>query len=355
MPKRLVLVGDHVCRWIPYEEPKLPADCVRFRTLYASGKYGTWAAVAEGSTFANRTFNDEMRLFVEGNKPLADPPSETKPLSFGTAAIGIVTEIGSAAKNCKVGDKILAIGGDIRETNIVGAVSVYPLGELDPIMAMAVEPAYVAFHAIRESNVRYGERVAVVGLGALGLIAVKMARESGAEHVIAIDPSAGRRKMAMKFGADLALDPNQGDAAVAAHKETGGPGVDVAIEMSGVYAALETAIRCTRIAGTVCAAGFYRGDARGLWLGREFHHNRLNMFVPHGCGWGHPPRDMPRWDGRRTYEAILNQMRHGRLDVAGLINPVARPAEATDLFRLCRDEPDRVIKFAVDFTGGFNA
>ncbi len=136
---------------------------------------------------------------------------------------------------------------------------------------------------------------------------------------------------------------------MAIHKALGGQGADVAIEISGSYAALESATRCVRVAGTVCSAGFYRGEAKGLWLGREWHHNRLNMIVPHGCGWGHPPRDFPRGTPAALYEAIFSQMRRGQLDLPGLINPVVCPGEATDLFRLCRDEPDRVVKFAVEF------
>jgi len=349
MPQRLAMVGDHICRWISYEDAPLGADQVRFRTTCASGKYGTWAAVAEGSTFAGRSFDQGMRLFVEGDKPLAAPPSESNPIAFGTTAIGMVTETGKDVKSVKVGDRILGIKADIRETNTVPQSLAFPLDGINPLYALCAEPAYVAFHAVRESNVRFGETVAVVGLGALGLIAVRMARESGAERIFAVDLSAGRRKLALQYGADAALDPREGDIALAVHKATGGAGVDIAIEISGSCAGLETAIRCTRMTGTVCAAGFYRGDARGLWLGREFHHNRLTMVVPHGCGWGHPARDFPRWEIRRTYEALLSQMRRGRLELPGLINPVAKPAEATDLFRLCRDEPDKVIKFAVDF------
>src|SRR5512133_637073 len=117
MPQRLAMVGDHVCRWISYEETALAPDQVRFRTIYASGKYGTWAAVAEGSTFAGRSFDQGTRLFVEGDTPLAAPPSEANPIAFGTTAVGIVTELGSAVKNFKVGDKVIAMRGDIRESN----------------------------------------------------------------------------------------------------------------------------------------------------------------------------------------------------------------------------------------------
>lgn len=351
MPQRLALVGDHVCRWLKYDLSPLGADQVRFKTRYASGKYGTFAGVVDGTSFAGRRFDEGMRLFVEGDQPLCPPPSEKTPHGFGTAATGVVTEVGSAVTRWKAGDEIVAMSSDIREINTVGQHDVYAADGLDAVQSLCAEPAYVAFHAIRESSVRYGDAVVVVGLGALGLIAVRMARESGAQHVTAIDLSAGRRAMAKQYGADLVLDPRQGDAALAVHKALGGAGADVAIEISGSYTALETAIRCVRVAGTVCSAGFYQGDARGLWLGREWHHNRLEMVVPHGCGWGHPPRDFPRWDTRRAYEAIFTQMRRGQLDLPGLINPVVSPENATDLFRLCRDTPDKVIKFAVDFTG----
>jgi threonine dehydrogenase-like Zn-dependent dehydrogenase len=139
------------------------------------------------------------------------------------------------------------------------------------------------------------------------------------------------------------------DPALEIHRATGGKGVDVAIELAGAYPALNNAIRCVRVGGTVCSAGFYQGEAHGLWLGREWHHNRLTMVVPHGCGWGHPPRDYPRWDSERAYDCIVQMMRKGKLSAPGLIQPVVPLEEAPEVFRLIREEPDRVIKYAVRF------
>jgi threonine dehydrogenase-like Zn-dependent dehydrogenase len=99
----------------------------------------------------------------------------------------------------------------------------------------------------------------------------------------------------------------------------------------------------------VCSAGFYQRDAQGLWLGREWHHNRLTMVVPHGCGWGHPPRDYPRWDRPRAHEAIVSLMRQGKLEAPGLIDPVVGFDDVSEVYRLIRDEPDRVVKYAVRF------
>ena len=102
-------------------------------------------------------------------------------------------------------------------------------------------------------------------------------------------------------------------------------------------------------AGTVCAAGFYQGEAHSLWLGREFHHNRLTLIVPHGCGWGTPPRDYPRWDETRAYDAIVSMMRQGKLTAPGLITPVVPLAEGPRVFRQIEESPESVIKFAIKF------
>jgi threonine dehydrogenase-like Zn-dependent dehydrogenase len=103
------------------------------------------------------------------------------------------------------------------------------------------------------------------------------------------------------------------------------------------------------VGGTVCSAGFYQGESKGLWLGREWHHNRINVVVPHGCGWGHPPRDYPRWTDQRAYDAIASLMQQGKLTAPGIIKPIVSLSEAGDIFRLIKDEPDQVIKYAVRF------
>lgn len=226
----------------------------------------------------------------------------------------------------------------------------WELGDLDPLLALCFEPALVAFHCIRESNVRFGETVAVIGLGAIGLLAVRMAALSGAEQVFAIDPLPNRRQLATEFGALHVLDPFAGDAAWEIHKLTGGAGVDVAIEISGKIPALQTATRAARMEGTVCSAGAYAGQpAKDLWLGREWHNNQLTMIVPHGCSLGPKPRDFPRWDEYRAYDCIVSMMRQGRLTAPGLIQPLVSLDEFQEVWRLIQDHPEEVVKFGIRF------
>ena len=85
-------------------------------------------------------------------------------------------------------------------------------------------------------------RTAVFGLGAIEQMTAQMVRMAGAVFVAVVDPIAVRREVAMKTGADLALDPTTQDVGAELKKATGDKGVDVVIETSGIYQALHQAI-----------------------------------------------------------------------------------------------------------------
>lgn len=346
MPRRLAWKRPGKVEVLEYQDRELQEDEVLVKTEYASGKHGTTLALFENVNFEGKRFDPAMRIFLDADD--AGGPAGGEPQNLGTTGVGTVIQVGSGVTRWKEGDRVFG-RMDTRETNICKADDLWELSDLDPLEALCIEPAYVAFHAVREANVRYGDTVAVIGLGAIGLLAVQMAHQCGAELVIAVDPLEKRRDWGQRHGANYVLDPRQGDPALEIHKLTGGPGVDVAIEVAGRTEALETAIRSTRVGGTVCSAGFYQGEAKGLWLGREWHHNRLTMVVPHGCGWGHPPRDYPRWTEKRAYDAIVSLMRQGKLQADGLIDPVVPLEKGPEVFRLIQENPGQVIKYAIRF------
>lgn len=110
------------------------------------------------------------------------------------------------------------------------------------------------------ARVTPGTRVAVVGLGGVGLSAILGAVAAGAAEIIAIDPFETKLETALAMGATHAV---RADAdTVATVRELTGGGVDVAIELAGATAALETAWGCTCRGGTTVTAGLPHPDAR---------------------------------------------------------------------------------------------
>jgi scyllo-inosose 3-dehydrogenase len=115
------------------------------------------------------------------------------------------------------------------------------LGEESGFMAAAlVEPTSVSYIGmfVQTRGFLPGAHVGVAGAGPIGLAAIGLARAAGAGRILAFEPSAARRALALELGADEALDPSALEAegrspADAALERTAGRGLDLWVEASG--------------------------------------------------------------------------------------------------------------------------
>ena len=140
-------------------------------------------------------------------------------------------------------------GGFAERITVAAERVVYADPRLTDVQAAVVEPAAVAFHGIRRSGIAPGDTVTVLGAGPIGLLAMQFARAAGAGHVTVVEPSEGRRALAVELGADSAVAPE--DAADHGLVLTQGVGSDVVVEASGVASLLQTAMDLSRAGGTV--------------------------------------------------------------------------------------------------------
>ncbi|WP_420452293.1 zinc-dependent alcohol dehydrogenase [Ilumatobacter sp.] len=142
---------------------------------------------------------------------------------------------------------------------------------LDDAQAAQVEPATVAFHAVRTSALRLGDVAVVQGGGPIGLATMQWVRAAGAGVVIVIEPSDGRRRLAAELGAHVVVEP--GAAAEAAIRDaTRGLGADIVYECVGRPFAIQSAVDLARRGGSMCLIGLAEGDAAispGTWLVKE--------------------------------------------------------------------------------------
>jgi 2-desacetyl-2-hydroxyethyl bacteriochlorophyllide A dehydrogenase len=330
MPYELLLTAPRSIAVRPYDEEPVAPNEVRAEAIVSGISHGTELALYGGvSPFDGKRFDPDLRLFVE------DTESVAYPMRLGYEWVGTVTETGAEVRAPRVGDLVhLALPHRGTHTFAVDddrkPLTPLPAG-LDPERGAFLSSATIALQAIHDARVKAGDTVAVFGLGAFGLLAVQLARLSGVGWLAGVDPIAGRRKLALRLGADVVLDPSAADAGRQIKLDAGG--VDTAIEFSGRYSALHDALRSARLAGTVVAAGFYTGGAGDeLRLAEEWHHNRLTL-VGSMSGWGAPHRDAG-WDRPRLRATVLELLAGGRLDVDALVThriPFAHAAEAYDL------------------------
>jgi 2-desacetyl-2-hydroxyethyl bacteriochlorophyllide A dehydrogenase len=344
MPNELLLTAPRALRIVSYDDPALGRNAVRANAVVSGISRGTELALYRGdSPFGGKRFDLDLRQFVQAAE------TELYPMRLGYEWVGRIAAVGSDVHGIDVGDHV-HLTLPHRETHTISIADdpsapwlVLPK-ELQPERAALLQSAAIALQAVHDARLKVGDRVAIFGLGVLGLLAVQLARLNGAGCVAAVDPVARRRELAGSFGADCTLDPASTDAGREIKLAAGRGGPDVAIEFSGQYAALHEALRCVRVAGTVVAAGFYVGAASDLRLGEEFHHKRLTL-VGSMSGWGTPQRE-PGWDRRRLRATALDLITDGRLAVDAFVThrvPFERAAEAYALIDRRPEETLRVV------------
>lgn len=340
MPRELVAIAPREPVIREYELPELQPNQVRVRSQFSAPKHGTELGMYRGtSAFSRGTWDPELLIF---RRREGEPPGF--PMHLGNMAVGIVTEVGAQVTRFKVGDRVFG-HMPIREVHTVREDRLLPAPEgMSPEAIVYWDPAEFALGAVRDANIRLGERVAIFGMGAIGLMAAQMAKLSGAEWLAVVDPLENRRQAALRHGAHAAYDPREVDVGETIKRETGG-GVDVAIEASGAYPALHEAIRCTHLCGLVVPLAFYEGDARGLFLGEEWHMNRITMRSSRSIS--DPNRDHPMWHSKRIADYAFQLLREGRLSVEGLVSPIVPFDECADAYRRIDEAPGESIKLGI--------
>lgn len=123
-----------------------------------------------------------------------------------------------------------------------------------------LEPATVALHGLDLAGMRERQRVAVFGVGSVGLCAVQWARIKGASQIIAIDLVDENLGTALGVGAHASFNPRRDDVVMEVTALTD-DGVDIAVEVSGAPQALLQAVAITRPRGVVLCVGNQPGDA----------------------------------------------------------------------------------------------
>lgn len=195
------------------------------------------------------------------------------------------------------------------------------------IIADAVATPYAALSD--RAALGPGEAVGLWGIGGLGTHATQIARMLGAGLIIAVDPLESARKRALSVGADIAVDPATEDVQSIALRETGGVGLDLALDLVGKNAVLMQAQWCLARAGRLVMVGLSM-DPLELGPGIVFGARSISLLGHLGYR-------------KQHLDELLSLVSRGRLDLSGSISDVIGLDEVPDgVRRLSEKEGDPV-------------
>ena len=120
-----------------------------------------------------------------------------------------------------------------------------------------IETLAIALHTVELAGDVSGKSVAVLGAGPIGLLVIKELRRCGARVAFVTEPVPGRREVALSFGAEAALDPNDRQSLAECRKSLDNLGPEVVVEAVGSPESYQQASETVRRGGTVVYCGIY--------------------------------------------------------------------------------------------------
>ncbi len=274
-----------------------------------------------------------------------------QPMALGYSSAGTIVALGPGMDGFHIGQRVACAGGGYAvhaEYNVVPRSLMTPLPDHVHFESAAFTTlGAIALHGLRLAEPQLGERVAVIGMGLLGLLAAQMASAAGC-HVLGIDVNPGRIALAEQFGITACL---RDGAEAAAQSFTANKGFDSVVICADTPSndPVELAGAIARDRAKVVATG-----AVGLSFPRKVYYEKELSFINsrsygpgrYDSGYEENGRDYPigyvRWTEGRNFEAVVEMMSSGKLKVAPLIShrfPIEKAAEAYAVITGKKKEP----------------
>lgn len=265
------------------------------------------------------------------------------PMPLGYSSAGTIVSLGEGMEGFNTGQRVACAGGGYAvhaEYNLVPRNLLTPLPDsVDFESAAFTTLGAIALHGFRLAEPQIGERVAVIGLGLLGLLTIQIAKAAGC-HVFGVDTNPERVKLAHQFGVHAASRP---EAVESAQSFTGNRGFDSVIICADTPSndPIELAGAIARDRGRVVATG-----AVGLSFPRKIYYEKELSFINsrsygpgrYDTGYEEKGHDYPagyvRWTEGRNFQAVVDLMEQGKLQTAPLVTQrfsIEQAAEAYEV------------------------
>lgn len=261
---------------------------------------------------------------------------------IGHEPAGIVREVGPGITAVKVGDRVTGrLEPSFAEYVVADEADLAILPDNVPYSLGLGEPLGCIVEAERRTGARLGDRVAVVGLGFMGLTMLGLMARRGPSQLVAIDVRRDALDKALELGADEAHQaeevPDRYRLTEFTNWETQGA-FDVVVEASGTQAGLSLASELVRAHGVLSIVGYHQGGLRSvdvaMWNWKAI--DVVNAHVRR------------RADLAKATKAGLDLIASGRFSFAPLVTHHFRLDELDAAFAALRDKPPGFVKAVID-------
>ena len=260
------------------------------------------------------------------------------PRASGYSYVGYIEEVGPGVDTHTVGERVVCAASHMSHAVVPADRCVHVPAHVSSEDATFFNLCAIALQGVRKARIELGEAVVTFGGGLIGLLAMRLARLSGAAPVITVDLHESRRDFACGYGADKALDPR--DDAFADHVREAAAALEskahdapqVVIDATGFPEAILQAFHISGHMARVVLLGSSRGTTPDVDFYRDVHRKGLVLLGAHASTVPSAESSAGRWTWRNDVETALRLMEASRLDVQPLITDRLPAHKAPDVF-----------------------
>jgi len=266
-----------------------------------------------------------------------------QPMALGYSSAGFISSIGEGVQGLNVGQRVACAGGGyavhaeyaVVPTNLLATLP----EQVDFESAAFTTLGAIALHGFRLAEIQIGERLAVIGLGLLGLLSLEIIRAAGC-HGLGVDLDGERVKLAQEMGFDAVRRKEAEEAGAAFSRGRGCDAVLICadtpssdpVELAGVLSRDRARVVVVGAVGLAVPRKIYYEKELNLVNSRSYGPGRYDTFYEEGG------RDYPigyvRWTEGRNLEAFVEMLASGQVDVKPLIThrfPIESASQAYTL------------------------
>ena len=229
---------------------------------------------------------------------------------------GVIDALGPDVSGLELGTAVACAGQrGFSEYGVLAANRVFPIPAGVPAEESAqVEPLVCCVSAVECGELPPAASILVTGAGPMGLMLIQIARRRGATRVLVSEPNPDRRALALRLGADQAVDPRQTPVREAARAFTQGAGVDVAFETAGNPAPLADCLASVKDYGMAVLVGVDPASARLDLEIYPFHYHNITLRASYGSTRNLGFADAAKWLGQIDVASVVSH----RFDLADI-------------------------------------
>ncbi len=271
------------------------------------------------------------------------------PYMPGYCGSGEVVKVGAEVSKVKAGDRVVVNWAGHQLYSIKDENLTMIPDNVDMLSASFAHIASFSFNGVRKLNLEIGESCMIAGQGILGVFALQVAALSGAVPMIVSDFSAERRVLALKLGADYALNPGDPDYMEQIKEITGGEGVNTVVEVTGSAAALQQALEYIAWEGRISLLGCTRISDVPIDFYKYIHCRGIQLFGAHTYSRAKQESSSHHWTENDDYKAFLKLAANGKMKTKEIISEIVSPTEAPEIYSMLAEEKNPPLGIVFDW------